>query len=556
MEHNSPKECQSVPCPAPGWDSLQNGRTAAAILWLIIAGGVALRIYGLFGRSMWFDESASWRMIQFPLGEMIERTARDNHVPLFFLLLRLWIALVGESLIALRTFSVAFSALAMLGVYLFTIEAMRLAGKDSQPQRLSRPVIWDERNGNAHSQFRDSYRAEWIALVATALFAVNLYQVCVADEIRMYSLGTALSLLSSWLLVRALRARPAHGLPWMLYMLVGLLFAYTNYCALFSLFAQALFSLGYLLYGVHRDAMAAFKDVRLRWFAVAYAGIATGWSPWLPMFCAQSRRAAENWNIGSFSVRNIPHMLFEMYFHWQVHGWLMTYETLIAGACCIVAILALWRNGAGVWCAGCLAVVPFALISLVSLLRVNLMMPRYMAFWQPFLLILMAVAIWRIPIGWLRDLIALLVISGGLLLQVDFVDSLDLENRPGARAAAAYIDSQRRPGEPVIASSPLVMLPTLYHSGQREGWYVYSGRWAIPYYAGGSILTNKEILLDEQMSALRTKHAWVVTSSGGWAGWHLFIPSPWIQTSERRFREVYSFQDDVKVLCYEIPEGN
>ncbi len=120
------KECRPAACSAPGWDSLENRRTALAILLLIIAGGLVLRTYGLYGRSMWFDESVSWRTIQFPFAEMIDRTARDIHAPLFYVLLRLWDTLFGESIVSLRTFSLAFSALAMLGVYLFTVEAMAM----------------------------------------------------------------------------------------------------------------------------------------------------------------------------------------------------------------------------------------------------------------------------------------------------------------------------------------------------------------------------------------------------------------------------------------------
>ena len=172
-----------------------------------------MRTYGLYGRSMWFDESMSWRTIQFPFAEMLVRTARNSHVPLFFVLLRLWTAAFGEGIVALRTFSLAFSALAMLGVYLFTVDAMAMV-----------------RSASDGPPGADS-RARWIGLAATALFAVSLFQVRMAWEIRMYSLGTALAMFSAWLLVRALTARPPRRMLWMLYMLVGLLFAYTHYCA-------------------------------------------------------------------------------------------------------------------------------------------------------------------------------------------------------------------------------------------------------------------------------------------------------------------------------------
>ena len=228
-----------------------------------------------------------------------------------------------------------------------------------------------------------------------------------AWEIRMYSLGTALAMLSSWLLLRALSARPPRGLPWMLYMLVALLFAYTHYCALFSLFAQALFALGYLLYGVRRDVMAALKDVRFRWFVLAYTGMAAGWSAWLPVFsgatAAGGRRLESN---VPFSPQDVPAICYEMCFYSEVHDSALSYAVIVTAVSGSVLLVMLWKGGAGQWCVACLAVVPFTVISAVSTLGSSLMIVRYMAFLQPFLLIAVAAALWRIPCDWLRDLMA------------------------------------------------------------------------------------------------------------------------------------------------------
>ncbi len=402
-----------APCSAPGWDPLQNRRNTAAILLLIIAGGLILRTYGLYGRSMWFDESMSWRTIQFPFAEMLVRTARNSHVPLFFVLLRLWTAAFGEGIVALRTFSLAFSALAMLGVYLFTVDAMAMV-----------------RSASDGPPGADS-RARWIGLAATALFAVSLFQVRMAWEIRMYSLGTALAMFSAWLLVRALTARPPRRMLWMLYMLVGLLFAYTHYCALFSLAAQALFALVFLFSAARWNVKAALKDVRFRWLGLAYTGMAAGWSAWLPVFLEQRRRVAENWHHNvPFSLQDIPAICYEMFFHPEVHGSDSSYAAIVTAVCGFAVLAMLWRGGAGQWCVACLAVVPLGLVALVSSVSSNLMIARYMAFLQPFLLIAIAAALWKIRGPMLRFLLAYGLVAAGLLVHVDFVDSLDIANRP------------------------------------------------------------------------------------------------------------------------------
>ena len=160
-------------------------RRALLALAIIVSGGVGLRMYGLYGRSMWFDEGFSWRTIQFPVSEMIERTGRDNHPPLYYILLKLWTAAFGESLVALRSMNLVVSAVAMAGIYLWAVEAFARSG--------------------------DRARARWIGLVSAVLFAVSTYQIRAAWEIRMYAMGTALVALSTWLLLRALCARAAVG---------------------------------------------------------------------------------------------------------------------------------------------------------------------------------------------------------------------------------------------------------------------------------------------------------------------------------------------------------
>jgi hypothetical protein len=355
---------------------------------------------------------------------------------------------------------------------------------------------------------------------------------------------------SSWLLVRALDARPPRALPWMLYMLVALAFAYTHYCALFTLFAQALFALAYLLYGVREDVTAVLKEPNFRWFTLAYVGVAAGWAPWLPIFLAQRERVADSWYTAPFSLQDVPAMCYEMFFHTGSQGGAWSHALIVAGLCAFVLLALLWKGGAGQWCTALLAVVPFALISLVSYASSNLMIVRYMAFLQPFILIALAAVLWRIAIGALREVVAYIVVSAALLLHVDFVDSLQIANRPGARAAAAYIDARRAPGEPAIACSPLLMFPTKFHSCNREGWHVYSDRREIPYYAGGSLITDGDIFYEADMDAVRAKRAWVITTSGNWARWALYIPPKWVRTAEQRFEEVYSFQNDVVVICY------
>ena len=179
---------------------------SALCLAAVIAAGVGLRMYGLYGRSIWFDEAFSRRTIQFALPELVERTGHDIHVPFYYIALKSWAAVFGESLVSLRSMNLPFSALAMLGLYLWASEAFQA------------------RHGSRA-------RGQWIGLVTAAFYGVSLYQIRLAWEIRMYTLGTALLAFSSWLLFRALLSPVQRSKPWLAYALVTLLFLYTHYFA-------------------------------------------------------------------------------------------------------------------------------------------------------------------------------------------------------------------------------------------------------------------------------------------------------------------------------------
>src|SRR5207302_9790290 len=90
--------------------------------------------------------------------------------------------------------------------------------------------------------------------------------------------------------------RPLFG--WATYGVVTLLFAYTHYCALFSLAAQAVFLAGYLV-RTRGGRLALFGRALF-----AYGVVAAGWLPWLPVFLGQRAQAGaapgSAWSWGGF----------------------------------------------------------------------------------------------------------------------------------------------------------------------------------------------------------------------------------------------------------------
>ena len=219
--------------------------------WLALSAIVALaamvRCQNLAALSYDFDEAFCWKMIVFPVGEIWPRSALDNHPPLYFYLLWGWARIFGDSPQALRSLSVLLGLATVVAAYFLVRESVGNAlrgvprttdgsaiGPGGTPQR----AFPTERGRPAPSDIP--------ALAAAALVALSPLQVDWSQRVRMYVLGSALAVISSWLLLRALQARRPRWLDFGWYALAAAGLAYTHYFGLFVLAGQFLYAVGWL----------------------------------------------------------------------------------------------------------------------------------------------------------------------------------------------------------------------------------------------------------------------------------------------------------------------
>jgi mannosyltransferase len=118
----------------------------------IAALAVYLRLYHLGRPSFWHDEVFSLNIIDRPWGELWG-IYFDVHPPLFYALLKTWLALVGHDEYGLRLLSVLFS--------LATLPALYLIGR-----RIGGP---------------------WLGLAAFLCLAISPFAVDYAQELRSYA---------------------------------------------------------------------------------------------------------------------------------------------------------------------------------------------------------------------------------------------------------------------------------------------------------------------------------------------------------------------------------
>lgn len=192
---------------------------------------VAARLWRLDDSCLWFDEIFSVHAAEHSWNSLFWFVAQDLiHPPLFYVLLKLWIGIGGESVFWLRLLPVLFSVLAIFPFVRFCREL-----------KLETPVI----------------------LLSLGLLAVNGALIKYTQTLRMYSMLMFMSLLSMWLFARYLN----RGKSFVWLVIANVLLVYTHY-------------FGWLVIGSEVAALLIFQRIKWRRAVAMLAIAAAGFVPW------------------------------------------------------------------------------------------------------------------------------------------------------------------------------------------------------------------------------------------------------------------------------------
>jgi uncharacterized membrane protein len=193
---------------------------------------ILLRYWNLTASCLWFDELFSIHAAEHSWNSILDFVAQDLiHPPLFYVLLKFWLAIGGDGLLWVRVFPVVFAVLALVPFFLLCRELKLRFGA--------------------------------IAL-ALLVFAVNGSLIKYSQEVRMYAPLLCLSLFSIWLFVRFLNT----GKWIVLLALVNIAMVYTHY-------------FGWLVIICELTAIALLKRERLLKAGLMTAGVFAAFVPWI-----------------------------------------------------------------------------------------------------------------------------------------------------------------------------------------------------------------------------------------------------------------------------------
>lgn len=174
---------------------------------------VAARFYGLTDYGLWMDEVFSVRIAGLDWISLFQQVVGDAvHPPLFYIILKLWIIIGGESLLWIKLLPVLFAVASIGPMYLLCREL-----------------------GLRFAEFS----------LALIFISLNAFLIYYAQELRMYGLLLFLSLASMWLFVRFLRDESGSKLSPILLFAANVLLVYTHYFGWFTIAAECVFSLIY-----------------------------------------------------------------------------------------------------------------------------------------------------------------------------------------------------------------------------------------------------------------------------------------------------------------------
>ena len=419
----------------------------AAILLLAFA----LRLYRLGYQSIWYDEGVSIHLAQKSLAALTAHTAGDIHPPLYYYLLHFWIRAAGSSEFAVAFLSLTFGLLLVPLVYHIG-------------RHLYNPMMGS---------------------LAALLVAISPYNLWYSQEMRMYTLGASLGLVSLYSLLQLL----AHAgcriqgtgcrVYWVGYILSAALGLYTLYYFAFLLVFLNLFVLGWWLW-VWRQGVRA--SVLWHW-VLAQLAVFLLYLPWLPIALHQAtdppvppwraftpfwQAVVESWSALALGQSVEP---------WTVWPVLLTIA-IIYGLGVVYAGIGFKTQDTPLRLARACILWGYTFVPVLAIYLASLWTPlfhvRYVFTYSPAFYILLAVGLAWLRKRWRPGL--WLVLSLIVVVSAYSIYNFHSDPRYAAddhRAAVEYIANRWRPGDAILINAGYAYPTFLYYY---NGPIVWRGR--------------------------------------------------------------------------------
>lgn len=508
-------------------------------LIIILIIGTILRFYHNLDISIWHDEAFSALLIKYPWGEMMHRIGLDVHPPMYYIFLRLWHYLFGDSVLSLRGFSVFFGVAGIWAVWLFVKTA-----------------------------FKNQKAANWAAL----LTALNPFIADFSTEARMYTFGAFFAVMAAYFLVKALEEQKSYyedqvlnmpNLPRDISLKRGYIWHYLGFAAstavimlthYFLLFTAAALCFYGLIYHIFHYRFQYKKYILL---LTAYCLIIASFLPWLKVFLFQYRQVGAGYWIPPMNIWSIPGTLWTILInlnHDETNP--VTQKILILVV--LFSLFFFWRmlkktQSWSKWLAVLLTIAPFCGAILFAMLarlkgsHSSVYQERYFLYAGMFYIVALSVWLSEIKAKWLAACLLAAYSVFNLYAFYYHWQGLNVPQKPGMAAAAHYLGANVETGQKVFVGTSYEFFNYKYYeltyfplpSGQHPLLFT-GGRpdvSQISHVEGVAILSNADLAADFSSGVKSGDTTWLLWTYAFGSN-KPNVPGNWTQIDQREFPDV------------------
>ena len=504
-----------------------------ALLLLVMFVGLLLRLHCLTTVHSWFDESLGWRMAQFPPAEIVERSQRNVHPPMHFLLLSGWSRVFGGSLASLRFYSLFWGMGTILGGFFLAAAAMnRSCMQFASPSPHREPPPATTGWGIA---LIDGQQA-LAGLLAALLIALSSLHVDWSQQVKMYTLGTCLTIWSTWLLLRWFQC----GGAWRLigYVPLAAALSLQHHYGTFTVFAQLTFA---LLWSARRSGQGIRKGDFTSILVTTWATSAL-WSLWLPSFLVQRSLVKNSYWIGAFDWHRVVDVWSGLFLAKTSVHVSSVGSAAIAQLVLMSVLLLLVHRQAGARLMGWLVLVPYAIAVGWSIWDQNVMASRFLINAHACLLTGLAILVASIPVTSLRYGTAIVLAIGvGITGCQQRVQRTKDAEMPGMPLVISTLREAKSAEERVLVCNPMLYLNACVYGEGLEDIYAFDPGQSFPHFQGTPVMKAEEYCSLTDLDAATGDWVWTLDAEQ-WLGgtWKVQLPREWRLQEERRIREWYA----------------
>lgn len=479
-------------------------RLMIGILGAAILVGTVLRLWELGGSSLWMDEALSWRLQSFPALQLVSRSGEPTtcHPPVYFLLLKAWTAIGGDSDVSLRRLSSVIGILLIPAMYFWGLEACAWILPRSQLPTAG-PVA---------------------AATASLIIACNPLQVYLSQQARGYTLTAFLATASAALLLRALRAADRVVVWWSCWVFAASLLCYTSNLGPLTVAAEVLVGAVLLcgkLFSKHaaactgaitNDEAGSRSGQILLVPVISVAVVAMTYLPWLTNAFGQAKTLSESFQ------QDLTWQTFLSAMYGAIFFGARRNTSVWVQAAVVAALLGLhfvvWRKGRS---AG-ISLVLWSLFPLWVLLSFSLVSARsiFLARYLFIPLLSWAVMLGLVPFLFQRLGFRILAFGAifafvGISLMLS-VEHVTRDRVPGMRGAIAYLRAQAIPEEPVLALTPQVFLTAKPYLSEDGRLRLVSFTLERESHSGGPLLLESDLVPPDWSRRSGAPSFWLIRS--------------------------------------------